>query len=306
LEIVNYGIIGCGMMGREHIENIKLLPQGRVAAVYDPVAELAESAATLAGDATVCPSLEALLAHDPLDAVVIVSPNHCHLDQLDRIAAARPLPILCEKPLYTRAEDLTRVETLAARHPAPIWVAMEYRYMPPIAALIAQAEQTTGGIAMLTIREHRFPFLPKIGDWNRFNANTGGTLVEKCCHFFDLMRHILRDEPVRVFASGAQDVNHLDELYDGKVPDILDNAFVVVDEAQNCTYAQLKMLLTRLGWNSTMVVTGDPAQTDLLPDMSGLKDISEKLERVNDVSVIRLDQSDIVRHPLVASMLDVL
>ena len=86
----------------------------------------------------------------------------------------------------------------------------------------------------------------------------------------------------------------------------LNNAFVVVDEAQNCTYGQLKMLLTRLGWNSTMVVTGDPAQTDLLPEMSGLKDISERLERVNDVSVIQLDQSDIVRHPLVASMLDVL
>ena len=84
---------------------------------------------------------------------------------------------------------------------------------------------------MLAIREHRFPFLPKVGDWNRFNRNTGGTLVEKCCHFFDLMRHILRDEPVRVFASGAQNVNHLDERYDGEVPDIIDNAFVIVDFA---------------------------------------------------------------------------
>jgi myo-inositol 2-dehydrogenase / D-chiro-inositol 1-dehydrogenase len=57
---------------------------------------------------------------------------------------------------------------------------------------------------MLTIREHRFPFLEKVGDWNRFNRNTGGTLVEKCCHFFDLMRLILRDDPVRVMASGGQ------------------------------------------------------------------------------------------------------
>ncbi|RYG16318.1 MAG: PhoH family protein, partial [Caulobacteraceae bacterium] len=45
----------------------------------------------------------------------------------------------------------------------------------------------------------------------------------------------------------------------------LNNAFVVIDEAQNCTYTQLKMLLTRLGWHSTMVVTGDPQQSDLLP-----------------------------------------
>lgn len=86
----------------------------------------------------------------------------------------------------------------------------------------------------------------------------------------------------------------------------LNNAFVVVDEAQNCTYGQLKMLLTRLGWHSTMVVTGDPAQTDLLPELSGLSAISERLETVPDIAVIRLDQTDIVRHPLVASMLDVL
>ena len=229
MEIVNYGIIGCGMMGREHIENIKLLPQGRVAAVYDPVPSLAESAATLAGDAVVCPSMEALLAHDPLDAVVIVSPNHLHVAQLEQVAAPRPLPILCEKPLYTRPEDHDRVLALAARHPAPIWVAMEYRYMPPIAALINQAEQTTGGISMLTIREHRFPFLPKIGDWNRFNENTGGTLVEKCCHFFDLMRLILQDDPVRVMASAGQTLNHKDENYGGRVPDVWDNGYVILD-----------------------------------------------------------------------------
>jgi len=50
----------------------------------------------------------------------------------------------------------------------------------------------------------------------------------------------------------------------------LNNAFIVIDEAQNCTYTQLKMLLTRLGWHSTMAITGDPAQTDLLPGLSGL------------------------------------
>ena len=86
----------------------------------------------------------------------------------------------------------------------------------------------------------------------------------------------------------------------------LNNAYVVVDEAQNCTYAQLKMLLTRLGWNSTMVVTGDPAQTDLLPELSGLAQISDKLDAVDDIAVVRLKSEDIVRHPLVASMLTVL
>lgn len=86
----------------------------------------------------------------------------------------------------------------------------------------------------------------------------------------------------------------------------LSECFVVIDEAQNCTYTQIKMLLTRLGWRSTMVLTGDPDQTDLLPGISGLADIATKLERLPDVPVVRLAEGDIVRHPLVASMLTVL
>ena len=86
----------------------------------------------------------------------------------------------------------------------------------------------------------------------------------------------------------------------------LNNAFVVIDEAQNCTYVQLKMLLTRLGWHSTMVVTGDPAQSDLLPELSGLAPVAERLQAVGNIAVVRLADRDIVRHPLVAEMLGVL
>jgi phosphate starvation-inducible PhoH-like protein len=86
----------------------------------------------------------------------------------------------------------------------------------------------------------------------------------------------------------------------------LNNAFVVIDEAQNCTYGQLKMLLTRLGWHSTMVLTGDPDQSDLLDGLSGLSDIARRLEAIPDIAVIRLNERDIVRHPLVGEMLTVL
>ncbi len=86
----------------------------------------------------------------------------------------------------------------------------------------------------------------------------------------------------------------------------LNNAFVVIDEAQNCTYGQMKMLLSRLGWHSTMVVTGDPDQSDLLDGISGLSDIARRLDAVPNIAVIRLGQADIVRHPLVAEMLGVL
>ncbi len=86
----------------------------------------------------------------------------------------------------------------------------------------------------------------------------------------------------------------------------LNNAFIVIDEAQNCTYSQIKMLVSRLGWHSTMVVTGDPDQSDLLEGMSGLADIANRLSVIENIGVVKLGQTDIVRHPLVAEMLEVI
>jgi phosphate starvation-inducible PhoH-like protein len=86
----------------------------------------------------------------------------------------------------------------------------------------------------------------------------------------------------------------------------LNNAFVVIDEAQNCTFAQIKMIVSRLGWGSTMVITGDPDQSDLLEGISGLRDMSKKLATVEGIAVEHLNQTDIVRHPLVAKMLEVI
>ena len=83
----------------------------------------------------------------------------------------------------------------------------------------------------------------------------------------------------------------------------LNNAFIVIDEAQNCTYGQIKMLLTRLGWHSTMVITGDPDQSDLLPGISGLTEIARRLEAVDGIAQVTMTEADVVRHPLVASMI---
>ncbi|KAF8411898.1 hypothetical protein HHK36_004456 [Tetracentron sinense] len=81
------------------------------------------------------------------------------------------------------------VDAARKRQEILVQVGLEYRFMPPVAKLI---EIVKGGILgqvkMVAIREHQFPFLVKVNNWNRFNCNSGGTLVEKCCHFFDLMR----------------------------------------------------------------------------------------------------------------------
>src|SRR3546814_1759960 len=85
----------------------------------------------------------------------------------------------------------------------------------------------------------------------------------------------------------------------------LNNSFIVIDEAQNCTYGQIKMLLTRLGWHSTMVITRDPDQSDLLPELSVLADIAGRLRAIGGIDVVRLPKQVVIRHPLVAEMLDV-
>ena len=227
--MLRYGIIGCGMMGQEHLRNIALLQDAAVAAIFEPDPAMRAAAAGMVPEARMVGSVAELLAVAEVNCLLIASPNHLHLQQLEEIARIRPLPVLCEKPLFTDPADAPRLATLRAAYPAPIWVAMEYRYMPPVAHLLREAQAATGGVKMLTIREHRFPFLTKVGDWNRFNRNTGGTLVEKCCHFFDLMRLVAGCNPVRVMASGGQAVNHVDEIYDGRPSDIWDHAYVIVD-----------------------------------------------------------------------------
>jgi predicted dehydrogenase len=252
-----YGIIGCGMMGQEHIANINLLDGAKVHSVYDPVPDLASAAAAKAGGANIHPTLQSLVSDPELDAIVIVSPNFRHVENLTEIARYTTRPILCEKPLYTDPSQIEALDQFSKSYDAPVWVAMEYRYMPPVAKLIEDCADITGGVKMLTIREHRFSFLPKIGDWNRFNANTGGTLVEKCCHFFDLMRLIIGAEPIRVSASAGQAVNHLDEVYDGQTSDIWDSGYVIFDFA-NGVRAMLELCMFADGslWNEEISAVG--------------------------------------------------
>lgn len=84
----------------------------------------------------------------------------------------------------------------------------------------------------------------------------------------------------------------------------LDDAFVILDEAQNTTPAQMKMFLTRLGFGSKMVITGDITQVDLPKGVkSGLTIAKETLANVQGISFVELEQSDVVRHPLVAKII---
>ncbi|MXN65585.1 gfo/Idh/MocA family oxidoreductase [Stappia sp. GBMRC 2046] len=264
LKPVRYAIIGSGMMGHEHIRNIALLAGASVSAVADPDEGMRLTARDLAGAGCAAfADYREMLSAAEFDALLIASPNHTHIDVLSDVMRLDK-PILVEKPLCTTLADCRKVLAMQEARSAPLWVAMEYRYMPPVQRLLKELRDgTAGNLKMISIREHRFPFLSKVGDWNRFNSKTGGTLVEKCCHFFDLMRLIAESEPVRVYASGGVDVNFLDEEYPEGRPDILDNAFVVVDFA-NGVRAMLDLCMFAEGsyWQEIISATGDRARVD--------------------------------------------
>ncbi len=227
---LRYGIIGTGMMGIEHIQNLLTSTGVEITARIGPrIRVAARRRRARSRRRGVCGTIANSSPMACATAVVVASPNMTHIDSLTDLLAT-DLHVLVEKPLCTTVDDCYTVLDLAdgARCPhmgrARVSLHAAHRSIDR-----RSRRRRHRSSRMVSIREHRFPFLEKVGDWNRFSRNTGGTLVEKCCHFFDLMCRVMPGSPIRVMASGAQDVNHLDERYDGETPDILDKAFVIVE-----------------------------------------------------------------------------
>jgi predicted dehydrogenase len=267
VEKIRFGLIGTGMMGCEHLRNLLPMNDVVVTAVSDPNDEpLKWAELTMGerwGEVTAFRDHKDLLQSGLVDAVIIASPNYTHKAILDDVLAT-DIAVMVEKPMCTTVEDCVTVVRASQSRTALTWVGLEYRYMPPIARLLQSLRAgDIGNLKMLAIREHRFPFLVKVDNWNRFSRNTGGTLVEKCCHFFDLMNLAVDAKPVRVYASGGQDVNHLDEVYHGERSDILDNAYVIVDY-ENGVRAMLDLSMFAEGGRNEqeIVAVGDTGKIE--------------------------------------------
>ena len=264
MKIIKYGIIGAGTMAREHILNISLIENAEVVALSDPhEASLNQCKDILKKKVPCFKNHQDMIKENLVDVYLISSPNFTHIEILKDVIKTKK-HILVEKPLCTNTKDCLEIKKLTKDYPSLFWTAMEYRYMPPVAKFIDEIHnKTIGELKTLTIREHRFPFLKKINNWNRFEKNTGGTLVEKCCHFFDLMRLIAKSKPISVYASGAQDVNHLDEEYDGKKPDIIDNAYVIVNFENGArSLLELCMFAENSDMQEELVATGNKGKIE--------------------------------------------
>ena len=269
--VLRYGVIGVGMMGCEHIRNLQAIEGCTVAAFADTHEPSRKNAQQLVAEATSYVDYREMLADEQLDVVVIATPNQTHSAIFEDVIRF-DLHVLIEKPLginIAECQKMIASETQHHRDGRVVWVGLEYRYMAPTNRLIQEVESgACGAVKMIAIREHRFPFLQKVDNWNRFSKNTGGTLVEKCCHFFDVMSLIANSKPVSVYASGGQDVNHLDEIYDGVRSDILDNAYVVVNFA-NGVRATLDLSMFAEGSQNEqeICVVGDRAKIEaMMPD----------------------------------------
>ena len=268
---LRYGIIGSGSMGREHIENIKVMGGATVTAISDPNQSSRELASKTAGsNPKEFTDHRELLDSGLIDAVVIATPNDTHVNILE-VALATDLPVFVEKPLATTVEDCQKIINWDSKRSALTWMGLEYRFMPPVNEVIQRTKAgAVGQVHQVSIREHREPFYPKVDNWNRFAARTGGTLVEKCCHYFNLMDLIIGDQPISVYASGGQNVNHLDEKYDGRQADMLDNAFVILNYA-NGVRAMLDLCMFAEGSydKEILTVVGDEGKLEsFLPSLN--------------------------------------
>jgi len=233
-----FNVIGCGINGQEHIRVTMLEGRATIHGVYDPHPGSVEGARREYAqfrqpDALVIyDSLEAACNDPAVDGLIIATPNYTHLAVL-REAVKSGKHILLEKPMATTLPDAHAILRIARSYGAVLQVGLQYRYKPIYVEAIHEAlvRRSIGEIKTMTILEHREPFLDKVGQWNKFSEYSGGTLVEKCCHYFDLFNLFAQSRPVSVYAAGSQAVNFLEFEYQGRKSDILDNAFVIVTYA---------------------------------------------------------------------------
>ena len=257
-----FAIIGVGTMGKEHMRVATLLGRARIHGIYDPQErslEVAESEfAKISPDKLICyASLEAACADTEVDAYFICTPNYTHYEVLQTVIKTGK-PIFVEKPMATTVGDAAGMVRMANSYGSIIQIGLQYRYKSQYVEAFHEAlvRKSLGDIKTISMSEHRPPFLDKVGQWNKFNEFSGGTLVEKCCHYFDLINLMAESLPERVFASGGQAVSFKDFEKDGNASDIDDHAFVLI-EYQNGIRANFSLNMFSPDFDEEMIVVGN-------------------------------------------------
>lgn len=255
-------VIGTGTIGMEHMRVAALLGRFRIHGIYDPHAASVATARDEYGkhsddELVVYDTLETACNAPEADALMICTPNYTHIDVFD-VAVQSGKPIFLEKPMATTLGDAKRIVEVSRTYPSFIQVGLQYRYKAPYVEARHEALErgTLGTVRMLSMSEYRPPFLDKVGQWNKFNAKSGGTLVEKCCHYFDLLASFAGGRPQRVYASSGQAVNFTDFHHEGVASDIDDHAFVIID-FEGGVRANFTLNMFAPAFHEELIVSGD-------------------------------------------------
>lgn len=254
-------VIGTGTIGQEHMRVAALLGRAQVHGIYDTQThslDVAENNFKQFSDVPLVryDDLQSACNDSAADALFICTPNHTHFDIL-HVAFKSGKPIFLEKPMATDLQDAAATVAMSDAYEAFIQIGLQYRYKAQYIEAFHEAlgRQSLGEIKTIALSEYRPPFLDKVGQWNKFNANSGGTLVEKCCHYFDLINLMAQSQPTRVYASGGRSVNFIDFEHRGAASDIDDHAFVVIDYA-NGTGASFTLNMFSQDFSEEMIITG--------------------------------------------------
>jgi predicted dehydrogenase len=254
-------VIGTGTIGQEHMRVASLLGRAQIHGIYDTQAhslDIAEANFKTYSDQPLVryPDLASACNDPQADALFICTPNHTHFEIL-QVAITSGKAIFLEKPMATDLGDAAATVAISDAYQSFVQIGLQYRYKAQYIEAFHEAKSrgSLGEIKTIAMSEYRPPFLDKVDQWNKFNANSGGTLVEKCCHYFDLINLMAESQPTLVYASGGQGVNFTDFSKDGVPADIADHAFVVIDYA-NGTRANFTLNMFCPDFTEEMVVSG--------------------------------------------------
>lgn len=228
-----FNIIGAGNIGKEHINVTMMEGRGTVHGIYDTSEKSAAGTKEMFQEyypghgLVVYKTLEEACSDTEVDGLIICTPNFTHIGILKE-ALKTGKHILLEKPMATTVADAYAIKEMAESYGSVLQIGLQYRYKPIYVEAVHEAleRKSVGDLKTISILEHRIPFLDKVGQWNKFSKYSGGTFIEKCCHYFDLFNLFAQSKPVEVYATGGAAVNFTEFEYEGNPSDIIDNAFV--------------------------------------------------------------------------------
>ena len=243
---VRYGVVGLGQVSTKgHIPSILQIPEAEIVAVADVNSDALDAMKRQIDGVRTYATHTELLADRDVEVALIATPNWLHVEQAVAAFDAGK-HVFCEKPLGVDLDECNTILAAQARSGKLLQVGHEMRYAHLMRSLYEKVQEgLIGNVQMITFQEFRFPLLP---GW-RQTGKTGGVMLEKNSHFFDMFNWLAGDEPVRVLGCGGNNVN--------KDSPLIDHCIVTVEYANQVRATLVMCLFAEHGSEATLDVVGE-------------------------------------------------